>query len=297
VTRRPGAAALAALVCAALLAAAGSVQAQRRRLRPPPRPVDPLQAAEEAFTEVDFERTIEQASTALQAGGYTPERLVRIYQLLGVSAAALGDSDGARDFFQRMLAIDAEATLDDSVPPRLRAPFLEARGIVSARRERLGVTVGLARAQASLRVALTDPFEMARSLRVHARVEGTIEYTTVETEASPEVLAPIPGADTADRLEYWIEVLDPYGNQLLVVGTEFEPRVVGRIAVADLGSSSSGMSPPSSPPPGGPSILEEPLFWIVTGGVIALGAGIGIGVAVDSASHVPLRTAATIGLR
>lgn len=282
-----------AVLAAVLLVIPSAADAQRRR-RQAEEPTDPLQAAEQAYAEIDFERTLEHAGEALQAGHQPPDRLARIYQLLGVSAAALGDPDGARDFFQRMLAIDADAELDDTVPPRLRAPYLEARGIVSARSDRLAVEVGLARAQASVRVALTDPFQMARTLRVHARIEGAVEFTTIESEAMAEVLAPLPGADTADRIEYWVEVIDPYDNQLLLAGSEFEPRTVGRPAVAVVEGGVGGGGPVT---PHQPSIAEEPLFWVaLIGGVAVVGAAIGIGVGVDAASHVPVQTGVRFGV-
>lgn len=294
--RRPSrsrGATLAALALAALTLASASAEAQRRGRRAVAEPTDPLQAAEQAYVEVDFERTLEHASEALQAGAHTPDRLVRIYQLLGVSAAALGDPDGARDFFQRMLAVDPDATLDDTVPPRLRAPYLEARGIVTARPDQLGIQVGLARAQAAVRVALTDPFQMARTLRVHARLERQVEYTTVEADAQAEVLAPLPGSDTADRVEYWVEVLDPYGNQLVMVGTEFEPRTVGRIAIAGGGGGGAGGGTGAGAgggQGGGGNVLEDPLFWIIAGGVVLVTGAVVTGVLVDQASHVPLQT-------
>lgn len=282
-----------AILSVSLLILPSSADAQRRRRQAPAVPTDPLQAAEQAYGEIDFERTLEHASTALQAGGHAPDRLARIYMLLGVSAAALGDPDGARDFFQRMLAVDGDAELDDTVPPRLRSPYLEARGIVSARPEQLGVEVGLARAQSAVRVALTDPFQMARTLRVHARIGGMVEFTTVESEAMAEVIAPLPGADEAEHVEYWVEVLDPYGNQLVVAGSEFEPRSVGRVVVAGGGPGPGSGAPVT---PHEPSIAEEPLFWIaILGGAAVIGAAVGIGVGVDAASHVPLQTGVRFG--
>jgi hypothetical protein len=271
-----------------------SAEAQRRGRRAP-EPTDPLQAAEQAYLDVDFERTLEHASAALQAGGHTPDRLARIYQLLGVSGAALGDPDGARDFFQRMLAVDPDATLDDTVPPRLRAPFLEARGAVSARTDQLGVEVGIDREQAAVRVALTDPFQMARTLRVHARVEGGTEYTTTESEAQAEVIAPLAGADTADRVEYWVEVLDPYGNQLAMEGTEFEPRTVGRVAAVVVGPGPGGPGAGGGGVGGG-NVFEEPAFWIIAGGVVLVIGAVVTGVLVDQASHVPVQTGVSMGL-
>ncbi|UJR84772.1 hypothetical protein [Sandaracinus amylolyticus] len=273
---------------------ASSADAQRRR-RGGGEAVDPLTAAEQAYTEVDFEQTLEHAGAALQAGGHAPDRLVRIYMLLGVSAAALGDAEGARDFFQRMLAVDPEAQLDDTVPPRLRAPYLEARGIVSARPEQLGVEVGIARAQSAVRVALIDPFQMARTVRVHGRIEGQVQFTDVEAEAQSEVLAPLAGADTADRIEYWVEVLDPYGNQVVLVGSEFEPRTVGRVAAVAVpgGGGAGGGGTQQS---GGGSVLEDPLFWVIAVGVVLVTGGVVAGVLIDQSSHVPVQTGVSFGV-
>lgn len=268
-----------------------STAAAQRTGRLPPQAIDPLEAAERAYLEVDFERTLEHASAALQAGGHAPDRLARVYELLGVSAAALGDADGAREFFERMLAVDPDATLDDTVPPRLRAPYLEARGVVSARADQLGVEVGLDRVRAAVRVALRDPFEMARLIRVHARLEGSAEYSSLESRAQPEVLAPLPGSDSADRVEYWVQVLDAYGNELTTVGSEFEPRTIGRLRAA--GAPSAG---PASADTGGGNILEDPLFWIIAGGVVLVTGGVLTGVLVDEASHVPVRTGVSFGL-
>lgn len=285
-----------AVVLFAVLAVASSADAQRRR-RAPPTPTDPLQAAEQAYVDVDFESTLEHASSALQAGGHGPDRLARIYQLLGVSAAALGDPDGARDFFERMLAIDPDATLDDTVPPRLRAPFLEARGVVSARTDELGAQVGIDRAQSAVRVELTDPFGMARTVRVHARLEGGAEYTSAEGESAGEVLMPLPGADTADRVEYWVEVLDPYNNQLAILGSEFEPRTVGRIATGGGGGGAgAGPGAGGTDAGGGTSIVEEPAFWIIAVGVVLVAGAVTTGVLVDQASHVPVQTGVSFGL-
>ncbi len=266
-----------------------SVEAQRPR-RLPVETIDPLEAAERAYLEVDFEQTLEHASAALQAGGHEPDRLGRIYELLGVSAAALGDVDGAREFFERMLAVDPDATPDDTVPPRLRAPYLEARGTISARSDQLGVEVGLDRVRAAVRVALRDPFNMARLIRVHARLEGSAEYTSLESRAQPEVFAPLPGSDTADRVEYWVEVLDAYGNKLLATGSEFQPRTIGRLAAS--GGSSAGAVADS----GGSNIFEDPLFWIIAGGAVLVTGGVITGVLVDEASRIPVRTGVSFGL-
>ena len=250
-----------------------------------------LASAETAYSEVDFERARAAASEAITTGGLSPTELVRAYQLVGVSASALGDPSAAREAFVQMVSIDPDAHLDDTVPPRLRAPFLEARGQVSGRSGRLSAEVQLARAYGALRIALSDPFELVVTVRLHARVEVQVEFTTSEYDPEPEIMARHSGASSADRMEYWLEALDAHGNQVLLVGTEYEPRVVGRIAAVAAGD---GTTPPEGG--GGPGILGEPVFWIIVGAVVAVGAGIGIGFAIDSQSHVNLQTGVSFGL-
>jgi hypothetical protein len=273
-----------ALVLALLVAAAlpGRVAAQAAS--------GALGRAEQAFLDVDFDGTLAAAQEALREGGHTPPQLVRIYQLLGVSSAAVGESERARDFFVRMLAIDPAADLDDTVPPRLRAPFLEARGIVTSRPERLGAEVGLARSQSAVHVALTDPFQLGRTIRVHARLEGTLEFSTREEAAQPVVFARLDGAASADRVEYWVELVDPFGNQILLLGSEFEPRIVGRAVPAQGGGGGGGRGG------GGGDLLSEPWLWIVIG-VVVVGAGVTTGIVLgDQASQLQLHTGVSIGI-
>jgi hypothetical protein len=250
-----------------------------------------LAAAETAYSDVDFERARSAATEAISLGGLSPTELVRAYQLVGVSCSALGDAPAARDAFVQMVSIDPDARLDDTVPPRLRAPFLEARGQVSGRSGRLSAEVQLARAYGALRIALSDPFQLVVTVRIHARVEGEVEFTTTEFDPEPEIMARHSGATSADRMEYWLEALDAHGNQVLLVGTEYEPRVVGRVAAVAAGTDGT---PPAGG--GGPGVFGEPVFWIIVGAVLAVGAGIGIGFAVDAQSHVGLQTQVSFGL-
>lgn len=246
---------------------------------------DALQQAEAAYLEVDFEGTYSHAIAALRAGGHDPTQLVRIYQLLGISASALGHEDEARDYFVRMLGIDRDAELDSSVPPRLRDPFLEARGVWAARPGRLGIRVGLDRARSALRVELSDPTDTGRRVLVHTRLEGEAQYVTQDAEARATIEVPVQGAASADRVEYYVELLDEHRNVMLAEGTAFEPRVVGRERVA-----------PGPAAAGGPSIFEEPVFWIVVGAVVAVAAGITMGVVADSRSHIGAQTSIAIGI-
>lgn len=270
---------LAALVGLLLLASGAQAQGEA---------AGPLEAAEAAYLEVDFEATRDQALMALRAGDNGPDAIVRIYQLLGIASSALGDEAAARDYFMRMLGVDENASLDDSVPPRLRNPYLEARGAWAARPGRLGLQVGLDRASSAVRVALRDPIEMVRRVRISARLEGDAEYTSNEYEAQAVLLAEVIGAADADRLEYFVEALDMHGNVVFSEGSAFDPEVVGRQ------NRSTGSTEPADG--GGGSIFEEPVFWVIVGSVLAVGAGIGVGVALDQQSRIGIRSQVVIGI-
>lgn len=242
-----------------------------------------LARAEEAYLGVDFDGTREHAMAALREGGHASSELVRIYLLLGISSAALGDEDAARDYFVRMLGLDPNAELDESVPPRLRNPFLEARGVSAARGARLGVETGLDRASSALHVEISDPTAMARRVRVAARLEGGAEYSVAEYPAAAVLNAEVAGAADAERVEYYVEVLDMHGNVILSTGSPFSPRVVGRTATGGGGG-------------GGATVFEEPLFWIIVAAVVLVAGAITTGVAVDSRSRIGLQTGIRFGI-
>jgi tetratricopeptide (TPR) repeat protein len=244
-----------------------------------------LQQAEEAYQNIDFEGVQSHALAALRAGGHPRAELVRIYQLLGVSASALEQEEQARDYFIRMLALDPDADLDESVPPRLRDPYLEARGVWAARPTRLELAVHLDRAQSALRVELVDPSHMARYIAIHARLEGAAQYEDHEVPATAIATAPVQGAAQADRVEYYVEVLDEHRNVVVDAGSAFQPRVVGRQPVGPGGSGQSG-----------PSVFEEPAFWIITLIVLGAAAGITGGIIADQRSRIGVQTGVTIGI-
>ncbi|MCA9605221.1 MAG: hypothetical protein KC619_06490 [Myxococcales bacterium] len=242
-----------------------------------------LREAEEAYLNVEFEQVRDHALEALRGGRLTPDQLVRTYELLGVASSALHETDVARDYFVRMLGIDPDHELDASVNPEMRDPFLEARGMWAARAGRLRIEVGLDRPSSALRISLVDPTDMAQRVRVAARLEGAAEFVTAEHEASVEISAPLTGAGDADRVEYWVEVLDMHGNVMLAEGSAFDPRVVGRMRVEGGGG-------------GGSSFFEEPTFWIIVAAVAAVAIGVTIGVVVDQRSRIGVQTGISFGV-
>jgi hypothetical protein len=187
-----------------------------------------LARAEEAYLRVDFEATREAAQEALRAGGHNRRRLTRIYQLLGIAGAALEDEEASREAYIRMLAIDEGAALDRSLAPRLRQPFLEARGFWSSRSDRLAAVVTLARPRGALHIEMVDPLGMIARWAIHARIDGGDEIYEREGTMEESIYVALPGLREARRVELALEVFDELGNRVVEIGTADEPYVIER---------------------------------------------------------------------
>lgn len=247
---------------------------------------DALQRAEQAYSQVDFESTLRLATEALQGGAHTREQTVRIYQLIGIAAAALEQDDRSRDAYLRMLALNPEGQLDASIAPQFRGPFLEARGFWTSRTDRFDARAVLARQRSALRIDLSDPLNMARTVIVRARVEGAPAYVESRHPAAARIYAPVRGSGEADRVEFNIVVVDEHNNRLLEIGSDDDPRVVGRPRVP-VGT---GQREESS------SVFASPWFWIATAVVVGGGVVTGI-VLADQAGTVDAHTSVLVGLQ
>jgi hypothetical protein len=243
-----------------------------------------LDRAENAYSEIDFPRVIELANEALQEGGHSPEEVARLYELIGLSHAAEREEDPAREAYVKMLALRPDAEVDTNLAPRLRGPFLEARGFWASRSSAFSVETRVVRARGAIRVELSDPLGMASEIRVLSRdhaVMGPMEEQRIPAEA--DVLVEVGALPDAPQMDYAVQVLDEHGNRLAEIGTEDEPRIFGDAPVV-------------APPPGdrdeGGSEGIPMWVWIV-GGVVAAGAlalGLGFGLRDDP---ITLRSAVT----
>lgn len=235
---------------------------------------DLLGQAEEAYMNVDFERTLDLARQAMATGRLSPDRLARVYELMGVAYAASGDEDASREAYKKMLALRPDAQVDTNLAPRLRSPFMEARGYWATRSDRLAADVVLSRPDRGLRVSIVDPLGMARRIVVRTRIAG--EMTPLDEQTLPAesgVLAPVAGLPEADRIEYVVELQDEAGNRLVQLGTNDTPNVVGRDpVVAGGGGGGSATREEGGGVPG--------WVWGLVGGVVvaaAVGTGLYLG--------------------
>jgi hypothetical protein len=200
-----------------------------------------LERAEQAFADVDLEGTRDAARTALEAGGLSRDDVVRALRLLGLSHAALGENRAAYDSFVRMLALDPEASLERSIAPQLRGPYLEARGYWNAR-SGPRFEVELVAGPSAIVARVRDPLGIARTLKLRARVETTAAYRDREAPASPEVAFEVDGYE--GYAEAVLVALDEHGNAVATLGSEAVPTELGRLRERSAGSSNATSSEP-----------------------------------------------------
>lgn len=183
-----------------------------------------LERAERAFADVDLEGTRDAARAALDGGGLSRDDVVRAYRLLGLSQAALGENRAAYESFVRMLALDPEASLERSIAPQLRGPYLEARGYWSARSgDRF--SIDLVAGPNAFVVRVRDPLGLARTIRTRARLDRDAEYRPDEAPAAPEVAFEIEGYE--GYAEVVVVAQDEHGNALATLGTDVVPVELG----------------------------------------------------------------------
>lgn len=228
---------------------------------------DPLDQAEQAYLDVDFARTRELAQQALSRGGYGRADLVRIYRLLGVAAAALGDEAASRDAYVRMLALDPAAELPGNLSPRLLQPLMEARGQWTARQGQFALEARRLRGARGIELSLEDPLGMAARVIVFARARGR-ETQRIELTAEPTSVVRVPDLTAEDDIEYYAHVVDSNGNRLIELGTEVEPIVLESQVRGSNGGTDERDRP--SPPPGGGGLTP----WLaITAGALTLVSG------------------------
>ncbi len=227
---------------------------------------DPLAAAEQAYRNVDFETQRSAAQRALESGDNDPDRLIRIYRLLGIANASLEDREAAKLAFLSLLALDPQVELERSLSPRLRAPYMEARGFWDVAGSRLGVEVTGGRPSHSVVLRLHDPLLMVARVRV--RSMDRQPATVLESEPAVELHL------TSEELAgYWdrnlrVELLDKYNNILVMQAL---PRLAKPFPNGSATRPSAGTPLPVSR--SAAPEFDYPSTILVGAGVLGLGIG------------------------
>ncbi|MEM9188184.1 MAG: hypothetical protein AAGF12_03365 [Myxococcota bacterium] len=245
---------------------------------------DPLQRAEAAYLNIDLPATLDHAEAALRTGSRSPVELQRIYELMGRAAAAQeGGEEIARNAYLRLLALNPDARLETDLSPRVRSPFLEARGYWASRPDRFSMEGDVIEARTAIRVRLSDPLGMASEIEFNARAAGQPDFIQRVEPAGSSTLAAFESLE-GQAVEYYVRVLDSDGNTLLQLGDQDVPERFGESLPPDE----------TEPTDEGSSVFASPWFWTIVG-VVVVGTGVGLTFALLP-EDVELRTGVSFAL-
>jgi hypothetical protein len=189
-----------------------------------------LAPVERAYQDVDFPTTHDLAQRALQAGGATREETTRLYVLLGISSATLGDAVEAKQAFVAALAIDPTLKLEKSLSPKIRDPYLEAQGYWSASPQRLSLNAKPGSDNDHLVVRVDDPASLVARVELRLGDVGATDKTTFVLTSAPITRFALPAKLSHHDYEFALRALDRYGNVLAEYGMDADPIVVRRPA-------------------------------------------------------------------
>lgn len=178
--------------------------------------------ARRALDKLDYAKATTALASALASGAYGHDELAEIYRLRGVVASTLGDKAGAVAAFERLLALDPQATLSSGTSPKITRPFAEATAYFKAHKP-LQVTTETASAPPSVTVVVvSDALNMVAGSRAIVAADGKRE----ETRTAPGAARMKLELPAGKRLELRMAVLDEHGNRLIELGSASAPIVI-----------------------------------------------------------------------
>jgi hypothetical protein len=230
-----------------------------------------LELALKHYQELDYPGAITVGGQLLAGGRNGPEELRRIYELLGRSLASADRAQEARAFFRRLLALQPDFRLPESVSPKIQVPLSQAQQDLAGKP---GLTVALTGPASSpwdkplhlvVRV-VSDPLRMVHAARVvyslpHQGTESTLKVRANDGDLVFRKVLPSRGM-RAGVLRVRVETLDRVGNVLWQSSEPLAVQLTGPRA-----SAARAVDPPR------PWYQE---WWIWTlAGVVVTGATVG----------------------
>jgi len=223
-----------------------------------------LAKAEQAYGALDYPAAHAAARSVVQRGDLSHDELVRATRILALSSVALEKPAEAKDAFVLLLTYDPTYVVDPKLGPRYREPFNEAKGFWSSQSSKPGIDTQVMvspRAPGSIRVATKDPTNVVRRVIVSYRwapSKNFVQAAAKTGDAHVDVPAPPSGST---RLDYFVRAEDAAGSAVFEAGTAAPPRFSVVQAEATRAEAKENKS-----------IFASPIFWIVTGVIVAGGA-------------------------
>jgi len=222
-----------------------------------------LSEVQKAYADVDYEKTRSLAAAAVRHGGNAHAATSELYVLWATAAAALDQPDEARTAFACALAANPELKLDRNLSPKIRAPYLEARGSMSSQgddRPPLEATLRLHKQE--LELGLYDALHVAASVVVSTRAAGATAFLRRRFDAAPTRRIPTPNGS---ELQFFVRVLDRYDNVLFELGSEDEPQRLLNVTTAR----------PNGPASARESDANPTAYYVTSGALAVLGVAAG----------------------
>jgi hypothetical protein len=241
---------------------------------------DDLARARQLYLELDFSGAADAAQAALGSPGLREADRAAAYETLGCALVVLEREQSAREAFEALFRIDPYWSVrEPSGSPRIRR-FVETVRARVVRDAALDPALVLRlEVPRAARVGRATPLSVAvegampASVTVRARGEGELTWRDVEAARSADGRfdAELPALEAPDELELYVVARDARGQ---VIGRAGGPLETTRLPVR-----AAEISRPLS---------EEPWLWaLVGGGVVVVGAAIGIGIAASQPARAP----------
>jgi hypothetical protein len=278
-----------ALSCTAVVALAGLHPSLTRVARAAdPRIQQELESAEQALVNLDYDNANKTATRVSQQRGLSHEQLVRVYRVLALTDAVLDKENAAREAFQQLLTYDPSYAGDANLGPKVQAPFMEARGFLRAQAVQPGIEVSVlvrAAEPGAIRVTTRDPLHIAKRGTVGFRWGNDSQFTLQQISVSEAASASVPAPPTGTtRLDYFVQIFDDHDDAVFESGSPASPKST-MVELAPVG-------PAAAPAAEHHSVFASPVFWTITGVVLA-GAATGVYFATRKATDVTLPPTAT----
>jgi len=259
-------------------------------------PTHPLLTRAERQVEAgELEAAVGSLQELLDEQNLTDAQLVEAYRLLGLSRLYLGDEDGARAAYEKLLQAQPDYALPRSAPPKIQQLYARIRQDIRKRRvlpvtlefEPLPDTLGGAAVVANARIEAL-PLG-ARGKLFHRRV-GAQAYSSVDfarlpgepdryTATLPAYSVPIE--ERAYQVEYYLEVVDAAQRRLAGRGDAYSP----------LTLQVRGAQAPAGERQATAAWYQNPWVWGVAG---AVAAGAVVGTVLVATSRQTGRVTVTI---
>jgi len=235
--------------------------------------------AERLLAQGEFEQAVAVLQKGVAAPDVSDDTLVELYRLMGLAQLYLGNTERARDAYEKLLQARPDYEIPPSAPPKIRELYARIKEDVRKRRVRpvtltAEVPTEVWGGQALVTRAHIEDLALGAKPKLYYRRAGAQSYSSVDFVREPgsreAFTATVPAYELPEEprpydIEYYVEVADAAQRRLAGRGDAFNPH---HFTVLAAGGSTGQVA-------ASPAWYKSPWVW-VAGGVIAAGATAGI---------------------